>query len=200
MQIDLSSLDALVAFVKTEAVKRHPMVYITIPTHDTVMCFSNPIPVLREMREYLYKAKATDVPGWGERVSVSFEEALIALRIRFQATPDTEYAQKLLSDITTGSKVTYNDNGVATSVVTRKGVDLQSNTAIRPIIHLRPYRTFQEVEQPESQFLIRINERAITFVEADGGMWKLTARNTVKAYLMEALAAEVAAGSVVIVL
>lgn len=199
-QIELSSLDALVAFVKTEAVKRHSMVYITIPTHDTVMCFTNPIAGLREMREYLYRAKATDVPGWGERISISFEEALIALRTRFQPTPDTEYAQRLLSDITMGSKVTYNDNGVATSVVTRKGVDLQSNTAIRPIVNLRPYRTFQEVEQPESQFLIRINERAITFVEADGGMWKLAARNTVKAYLVEALASEVAAGSAVIVL
>lgn len=95
-----------------------------------------------------------------------FEEALIALRTRFQPTADTEYALKLLSDITTGSKVTYNDNGVATSVVTKKGIDLQSNASIRPIIKLRPYRTFQEVEQPESQFLIRINERNISFIEA----------------------------------
>lgn len=44
-------------------------------------------------------------------------------------------------------------------------------------------RTFQEVEQPEGIFLIRIDERGITFTEADGGMWKLTARKTVKAYL-----------------
>lgn len=198
--ICLSSLDALVQFVKTEAVKNHETVYITIPDHKTVHCFTHPYARLRMNRENLYTADATDVPGWGEKVSLPFEEALIALRTRFQSTPDTDYALKLLSDITTGSKVTFNDNGIATSVVTKRGIDLQANAAIRPIISLRPYRTFQEVEQPESQFLIRINERAITFIEADGGMWKLAARNTVKAYLAKALEEEAAAGAVVVVL
>lgn len=198
--IHLSSLDAMVAFVKTEAVKNHGSVYITVPDHKTVKCFTHPYPGLRMNREYLYTSDATDVPGWSEKVSLPFEEALIALRTRFQPTADTDYALKLLSDITTGSKVTFNDNGVATSVVTKKGIDLQSNTAIRPIIKLRPYRTFQEVAQPESQFLIRINERNITFIEADGGMWKLDARNTVKKYLEQALDAEIQAGSVVVVL
>ena len=190
----------MVAFVKTEAVKNHDAVYITIPDHKTVKCFTHPYTGLRMNREYLYTADATDVPGWGEKVALPFEEAIIALRTRFQPTNDTEYALKLLSDITTGSKVTFNDNGVATSVVTKRGIDLQSNTTIRPIISLRPYRTFQEVEQTASEFLIRINERNITFIEADGGMWKLAARNTVKAYLEQALEAEIQAGSVVVVL
>lgn len=198
--IQLSSLDAMVAFVKTEAVQRYSTVYITVPDHKTVKCFTHPSAELRNNREYPYTANATDVPGWNEKVALPFEEALIALRTRFQPTADTEYALKLLSDITTGSKVTYNDNGIATSVVTKKGIDLQSNAAIRPIIKLRPYRTFQEVEQPESQFLIRINERNISFIEADGGMWKLSARNTVKKYLEKALESEIQSGHVVVVL
>lgn len=199
--IHLSSLDALVKFVKTEAVKRYvEPVYITIPDHKTVKCFTYPFDHLRQNREYLYTADATDVPGWNEKVSLSFEEALIALRTRFQPATDTEYALRLLSNITTGGKVTYNDNGVATSIITKKGIDLQGNEAIKPIIKLRPYRTFQEVQQPESQFLIRINERNITFIEADGGMWKLEARNTVKKYLEEALKVEAERGNVVIVL
>lgn len=196
----LSSLDAMVAFVKTEAVKKHDAVYITIPDHMKVECFTHPYADFRMSREYLYTANATDVPGWGDKVSLPFEEAIIALRTRFQHTNDTEYALKLLSDITTGSKVTFNDNGVATSVVTKRGIDLQSNATIRPIISLRPYRTFQEVEQPTSEFLIRINERNITFIEADGGMWKLAARKTVKQYLDQALEAEIQSGSVVVVL
>lgn len=196
----LTSLDALVKFVKTEAVKKHDTVYITIPDHKTVKCFTHPNMELRMSREYLYTASATDVPGWSEKVSLSFEEALIALRTRFQPATDTEYALRLLSNITTGGKVTYNDNGVATSIITKRGIDLQNNEAIKPIIKLRPYRTFQEVAQPESQFLIRINERNITFIEADGGMWKLEARNTVKKYLEEALKAECDSGKAVIAL
>lgn len=88
----------------------------------------------------------------------------------------------------------------ATTVTTQKGVALQGNEQIRPIITLKPYRTFQEVEQPESIFLIRVNERGISFTEADGGMWKLQARETVKAFLENALEAEIAAGEVYIAL
>ena len=198
--IQLSSLYAMGPFLRTETVWRYSTVYLTIPDHKTVKCFTHPSAELRNYREYPYTANATDVPGWNEKVSLPFEEALIALRTRFQPTADTEYALKLLSDITTGSKVTYNDNGIATSVVTKKGIDLQSNASIRPIIKLRPYRTFQEIEQPESQFLVRINERNISFIEADGGMWKLSARNTVKKYLEKALESEIQSGHVVVVL
>ena len=106
----------------------------------------------------------------------------------------------MLSDICCGAKVIYNDNGIATTVTTQKGVALQSNEQIRPIITLKPYRTFQEVEQPESIFLIRINERGISFIEADGGMWKLRARETIKSYLGWKLKDEIENGSVVIAL
>ena len=85
-------------------------------------------------------------------------------------------------------------------MVTQKGVSLQQNSTIRPLVKLRPYRTFQEVEQPEGLFLIRIDERGITFTEADGGMWKLAARKTVKAYLEEALKDMIDDGRVVVMM
>ena len=198
--LPLHSLDALVNLVRTEASKAETPLYITIPDHLTVRCFGQPQPDARFFRQMYYEAKATDVPGWSEKVQLGFEEAQIAMRTRFQETTDTIYALKLLSDICCGAKVVYNDNGIATTVTTQKGVALQSNEQIRPIITLKPYRTFQEVEQPESIFLIRVNERGITFTEADGGMWKLKARQTVKAFLEEQLAEEVAGNGVYIAL
>ena len=48
--------------------------------------------------------------------------------------------------------------------------------------------------------MIRVSERGITFVEADGGMWKLAARKTVRDYLAEKLAPEIEAGLVAIAL
>ena len=198
--LPLHSLDALVKLIKTEAVSICKTLYITIPDHLTVDCFTNPAAQERYFRQFFYQAKATDVPGWESKQELGFEEAQIAMRTRFQETIDIAYLQKLLSEISTGAKVTLNDNGVATSVVTQKGVALQSNEAIRPIVSLRPYRTFQEVVQPESPFLIRVNERRIAFIEADGGMWKLKARETVKAFLEDKLSDEITQGSVVIAL
>ena len=198
--LPLHSLDALVKLIKTEAVAICKTLYITIPDHLTVDCFTKPSADERFFRQFFYRAKATDVPGWEARTQFSFDEAMIALRTRFQKTVDTDYTLKLLSEITTGAKVTFNDNGVATTVVTQKGIALQGNETIRPIVSLKPYRTFQEVEQPVSEFLIRINDRGINFIEADGGMWKLNARENVKAFLEEKLSDEITQGSVVIAL
>lgn len=196
----LTSLDALVKMVRTEASKQEDPLYITIPDHLTAVCFGQPREELRYGRVHYYIANATDVPGWQSDVKMGFEEMQIALRTRFQETQDMLYAMKLLSDITTGGKVTFNDNGIATSVVSQKGIALQTNEPIRPIVKLKPYRTFQEVEQPESPFLIRVSERGISFTEADGGMWKLTARQTIKAFLEENLADMVSTGRVQIAL
>lgn len=198
--LPLNSLDAMVKLVRTEASNMDTPLYITMPDHMTVRCFGQPDMAARYFRQVYYEAMATDVPGWSEKVTLGFEEAQIALRTRFQETQDTLYAMKLVSDISLGAKVIFNDNGIATTITTQKGVALQTNEQIRPLVKLRPYRTFQEVEQPESIFLIRISERGIAFIEADGGMWKLKAREVVKAHLEDKLSAEVEGGSVIIAL
>ena len=199
--LDLNSLDALVTMVRTEASEMDAPLYIAVPDCKTVRCFGQSRDYdERCFRQIYYEAHATDVPGWEAKTALGFEEAQIALRTRFQETPDTLYAMKLVSDISLGAKVIYNDNGIATSVTTQKGVALQTNEQIRPLVKLRPYRTFQEVEQPESIFLIRVNDRGISFIEADGGMWRLTARQTIKKYLEGRLEQEVSEGSVHVVL
>ncbi len=199
--LDLYSLDALVQMIQTEAAKKYSApIYIMAKGHDEVACFLSPDKELRHMRLTLYNVCAKDVPGWGETSDFGFTDALIAIRTRFQPSTDAEYLLRLLSEISCGAKVTFADNGIATTVVQTKGVALQDSVPIKPIVSLRPYRTFQELEQPESQFHIRISEHGIRFIEADGGMWKLTARKTIAEYLSERLANELADGVVVIML
>lgn len=196
----LNSLDALVQMIKREAVLHYEKVFVEVVNHSTVSVFTNVMENNRWGRWSLYDAHATDVPGWGAEETVPFERAAIALQTRFQDTADRDYTLQLLSQITTGAKVTYNDIGVATTVVSQKGISLQQNQTIKPVVTLKPYRTFQEVEQPDGRFLIRISERSISFIEADGGMWKLAARKTVKEYLEAQLADEIGRGDVVVML
>lgn len=199
--IVLNSLEALVQLVKTEATNIEDLLYIDIPSFSRVTCFGRFQSYEdRHFRQTYYEAIATDVPKWESKLSLGFEEAMITLRTRFLKTADADYTLRLLSEVTTGGKVTYNDNGVATSVVTQKGIALQGNETIRPIVSLCPYRTFQEVAQPASDFLIRINERGINFIEADGGMWKLQARKNIQSFLQGELEGEIKAGKVIVVL
>ncbi len=199
--LPLNSLDALVKLVRTEACEFAALpLYITIPSHLKVQCFAQPDAEKRYFRQFFYEVRATDVPGWEPDTNMDFETAQIALRTRFEKTDDQTYCMKLLTDITTGSKITRNDNGIATTIMTQKGVALQESTPIKPIVTLRPYRTFQEVEQPDGLFLIRVSERGIRFIEADGGMWKLRARETIKDFLEDELAEELENGQVLIAL
>lgn len=70
--------------------------------------------------------------------------------------------------------------------------DAQKVRKINVSISLRPYRTFLEVEQPESKFIFRIREGAngepsFKLVEADGGLWKYKAVTSIKDYLKDHL-------------
>ena len=199
--LHLSSLDALVKMVKTEALERYGgILYIEAHEYNRAICFMQPDAGMREKRLTLYAVSATDVPGWEDDDTLPFEPALIAVRTRFQPTQDASYLLRLLSEISCGAKVTFADNGIATTVVSQKGVALQENEVIRPIVTLKPYRTFQELDQPASEFHIRVSEKGIRFIESDGGMWKLHAREAIVAYLEGHLADEIKSGRVVIML
>lgn len=75
------------------------------------------------------------------------------------------------------SGATSEDNGVTQSVTVRQGIALKDSTVIKPIVKLRPYRSFAETEQVESEYLLRVDPNGkIGLFEADGGMWQLGAQ------------------------
>ena len=80
------------------------------------------------------------------------------------------------------------DNGVNQTTTVKSGVaSLAKATAPNPVT-LRPYRTFTEVAQPSSQFVLRINKDAeLALFEADGGKWKLEAIKNIADYLKAGL-------------
>lgn len=196
----LHSLEALVKMVQTEAVNMDSPLYITIPNHLTVRCFGQPRPDARFFRQVHYEAKATDVPGFQDGFRDQ-EKAIIELRSRFASGDGVDYLLDLLSRISKENGVITNDNGIFQTVEARQGVALKTTVQVRPRVPLRPFRTFQEVEQPESEFLLRLDEDGnIGLFEADGGMWKLTARQTIKAFLEERLSDLVSSGNVYIAL
>jgi len=143
-------------------------------------------------RQDLYTAKAEDIPGWRDAY-FTYEEAVIALRSRFIPNEGTAYLLELLSRVSKQAEINTHDNGITQTTVAKKGIALLGTEIIRPIVPLRPYRTFQEVEQPESDFLVRIQEgkgdaeNRIGILGADGDMWKLAARRIIRAYLEEHL-------------
>jgi len=189
----VTSLDALAALISREATTLYPdsNLFISCSAYDKVTVYTD-VFTDRWERQELYVAECVDAPGWRDSW-MDYERALIALQSQFVPNNGVKYLLDLLGRIVNKADVQTNDNGVTQSTEVRTGIALVGKETVEPIVPLRPYRTFQEIEQPESKFLVRIREgkgqsgNEIGLLEADGGMWKMDARKTIRIYLEEQL-------------
>lgn len=148
----------------------------------------------------LYRTTA-DVPNITTGAPMSHEQAIVELRSLYLPGEDRDYLLDLLSTMSVGEEVKSDDNGVTQTATVKQGVQLKATVPVRSIVTLQPFRTFLEVEQPASDFLLRVGKSGeITLRDADGGAWKLDAKRKIAAWLAQALSAEIEAGKVVVMI
>ncbi|WP_303838632.1 hypothetical protein [Ruminococcus flavefaciens] len=192
------TLEGLVYTLLAEQAEFNGPLLIDVNDEATVKVFSA-ISLNDRQREvpYLVRAELVSIP-FNQRLD--YETMMITLKSKFVETPELLELVKLLGTITEENSAQLSDDGFTQTVVVRKGIALKDNKAVNPIVNLKPYRTFNEVEQPESQFLLRLSEGGnVALYEADGGAWKLQARRNVADYLKSALADLIEAGRVIVV-
>jgi hypothetical protein len=102
---------------------------------------------------------------------------------------DQHDAVKLVSTVTSGTTRTVGDDGVQQEVSVQRGAATKARDLVKRVYYLAPYRTFAEIEQPLSPFVLRIRgdeeEIQVALFEADGGAWKIQARDRVATWLRE---------------
>ena len=107
----------------------------------------------------------------------------------------------MISRINNEEGVQSADNGVSQVVTAKKGASLMTTEQVRPRLSLIPFRTFREVPQPESEFILRLDENGrVGLFEADGGIWKIESKANIADYLSDALDLEVESGVVVVMI
>lgn len=197
--ITLNTLESLADIIKIELEKAYQPLFVNVKSPTKVDVFSTYHHEQDCRREYIYAAEA-ELPNIVLNDFLSHESFMIALRSKFVENADVEYLLDLLSKITDENSVESEDNGISQTVKARKGVVMIENVVVRSKVKLAPFRTFLEVEQPESEFLLRLQEGGrIGLFEADGGAWKLDAKERVKDLLMELLRAEIQDKKVVVI-
>lgn len=195
--IELTGLDSVCKMVRNEADHVGLQIFIQVKDYRNVSVFTSLDS--DEDRLYLYKC-AADTPVVTTDRFMDYEKAVIELRSLYIPNDGTDYLLQLLSSISNESKVVSSDNGVTQRVEATNGIALSSMVTIKPRVTLQPFRTFIEVAQPASEFLLRINERGeIGFYQADGGVWKLEATRNVAAYFEEKLQDLIDTGNVVVI-
>ena len=196
-KITVNGLDSVVKLIQREYLGQQLPLFVRVATPRDIEVFTA-LDVMQG-RNHLYVVEC-DAPkfqaGWRE-----YDTAIIELRSMFIPNDGTEYLLDLLSRISKEDNVTTSDNGVTQQVEARSGIALKAKETIRPRVKLIPYRTFAEVEQPESEFLLRVDDDArIGLFEADGGTWKLNAKANIAGFLNSRLETLVKDGYVVVML
>ena len=105
---------------------------------------------------------------------------IICLKSRFAPTEDRDYLVQLLGNITDQQSVQTKDDGITQSATVKNGIQLIGEQRIKPIVTLKPYRTFLD-------FLIRLKDGRAALFEADGGAWEREAVKNVADKLRELL-------------
>lgn len=173
--IDVSGLDGLCKAIRKEY---HRVGNVFVQIIDPIR-----VKVVTEYKDNMSRDKlytaTSDVPGFRPEW-MSREEAQIKIRSLFIPNEGSSYLLELLSRMSDESAISSSDNGVTQTVEARQGISLKTNLPVKPRVVLQPFRTFLEVEQPASEFLIRVDkDRGIGIFEADGGVWKLEAKKNI---------------------
>lgn len=149
-------------------------------------------------REIFMLAKA-ETPDFTPGGYYDAENFNIALQSMFLQNEDRDIMLKVVGNLKDEAVRNTADDGVSQVTTVRTGIASVSEVKVPNPVTLRPYRTFIEVEQPESKFIFRMREGgACALFEADGGAWKLDAQNAVYEYLKDRLKEEIESKAVIL--
>ena len=123
---------------------------------------------------------------------MSIEYAIIELQTKYIDNDDKADLLQVLASVRADSSIENNDDGVTQEVIMKKGIHTAVKKNFEPIKTLIPRRTFQDVNQPESQFLIRFKEEngiKVALFLADSDAWKQKAMANIETWLINELKA-----------
>lgn len=169
-------------------------------TLDTILCHVvSPVKVILRSKltgPYLQRpkyveAEASTLPQIAFGRYMETEAFNIMLLSSFVPSEHRAAVLKVTGNVEAGVQAKTADDGVTQEVVLKTGINRKEHSDLPSPIVLQPYRTFPEVEQPASAFLLRLKQvsedgqpvAGFALFEADGGAWRGKAMTAIKAYL-----------------
>jgi hypothetical protein len=116
------------------------------------------------------------------------ETFIIKLQQGFEATENVAKLIALVSALSYANSVRTEDDGITQQVTVNKGAVTRGNATVVPMWPLAARRTFSEVTQPVTPFLLRMRGEdgklpQIALHEIDGGVWQNQAMAAIAEYL-----------------
>lgn len=122
---------------------------------------------------------------------MDLENFIINIQAGFVQDEMTATILKVVGNLKDETVTNFSDDGKTQAVTAKTGIAMVNKVAVPSPIILRPYRTFMEIDQPESSFIFRMRQQgngqppACALFEADGKAWELEAMQRIKKWLEE---------------
>lgn len=152
-------------------------------------------PLDADQARFCYLEAAAPVRPFPFGTFMDQETFAIKLQTGFVPSPARDDLLRIVSSIAENNVRESTDDGVTQEVVARAGVVMKERQKLPMIVQLAPFRTFPEVEQPISPFLLRAKAGAdapvLALFEADGGKWSIDALEAIAAWLEEKVGSKI---------
>ena len=120
----------------------------------------------------------------------SQEAMIINLLTKFVPDEDTKNLISRIASIEHVSSHLSEDDGQSQVVEIKQGLRLKGQEKMVNPVTLRPWRTFRDINQPASEFVVRLDSKRgrdgdtqVALFEADGAQWKYQAMAYIDEYL-----------------
>lgn len=188
--IQMNTLTSLVDYLKAgvDSMADKMLVQVVSPMKVRVLSMLD----ADRKREELVDVEAM-IPDFEYGRYMGNERFIIALQSKFIANDDRALLLQFAGTVKDESIAQYGDDGVTQKATIKTGITSVGDAVVHNPVKLRPFRTFIEVEQPESAFVFRMRQAEghgveCAIFEADGGAWKNAAMKSIKEYLQYELA------------
>lgn len=198
--MSVSTLQGIVDLVAggIEGIKAGPDVLIQIESPTVVSVVSRVEDGYGRRQRYATAIYPKESPTFAFGAWFNVENFIIACQQGFQRVAlenddgtfaqDLDYVLSTASKISADSSVANEDDGVTQRVNVQSGVVLKNSQTLKPRVQLAPYRTFAEIDQVLSTFILRARVDPqhggvqMAIFEGDGGRWRLAAVAAIKAW------------------
>ncbi|MFV0470322.1 MAG: hypothetical protein ACK5MK_15540 [Dysgonomonas sp.] len=177
------SLTGLVDYLKANVDELRPEeLIIHIYDCEHVALISSLDGAFRKREEYLMTEAL--LPNITLNSFMDRESFNIMLQSRFVDIADRAAVLASIGKMRYENEVKMEDDGITQTVASKAGVALVREEQIPNPVRLAPFRTFTEVEQPISPFILLVDDKCrVGLFEADGGAWRNEAMKKIKEYL-----------------
>lgn len=138
-------------------------------------------------QRYFFLHAVHEPKGYPFGKYLSIEDFIIHMQTHFVQDASTAAIVQLAGNLVQESAVTYTDDGMTQSVQARTGIARVAEVRVPNPVDLAPFRTFLEIDQPASKFVLRLKKTdtgpTAALFDADGGCWSLEAIRRIRDWL-----------------